>query len=117
MNQVSEQIKQANQAGVDAFETMASAAFSAIERLAALNLGTARSLLEQRGSNSRQMLAVIDPQTLLRLQAGVILEDSKQAMDYSQRAFEISSQARETWSRVLGQHLPGKLPAQHQKAA
>ena len=39
MNQVSEQIEQVNQAGVKAFETIASAAFSGLEKMAALNLG------------------------------------------------------------------------------
>lgn len=116
MNQVSEQIKEANRAGVETFETMAGAAFSAIERMAALNLGMARNLLEQRQSNSRRMLAVADPRTLYSLQAGVILEDSKQAMDYSQRAFEISSQARESFTRVLGKHLPGN-PRRNTKQA
>ena len=102
MNQVSEQIEQVNQAGVKAFETIASAAFSGLEKMAALNLGMARSVLEQHRSSSRRLLVVTDPRTLFSLQAGVILEDSKQAMDYSQRAFEISSQTRESFARALG---------------
>ena len=110
MNQVAEQIKQAN---LEAFETLSSAAFSTIERMAALNLGAVRSMLEQRESNSRRLLAAADPQTLLSLQAGVILEDSKRVMDYSQRAFEISSHARESFSRVIGKQLPGSLPEQY----
>jgi hypothetical protein len=42
----------------------------------------------------------------------VIFEDSKRAVDYSQRAIEISNQARENFSRVLGKQLPGSFPAQ-----
>lgn len=110
MNQVSEQIKQAN---LEALETLASAAFRAIESIAALNLGAARTMLEQTGSNSRRLIDAVDPQTLLSLQAGVILEDSKQAMDYSQRAFEISSLARESFTRVLGKPLTEIFPEQH----
>lgn len=113
MNHVSKQITQANRAGMEAFETMADAAFSAMERMAALNLGVVRNLLEQRESNSRRMLSATDPQTLMSLQAGLILEDSKQAMDYSQRVFEISSHARESMSRMLGKHIPEKFPGQH----
>lgn len=112
MNQVSEQITQANRTSLEVFETLTSAAFSTLERIAALNLGAARNMLEQRESNSRRLLAAADPQTLMSLQAGVILEDSKQAMDYSQRAFEISSHARESFSRVIGKQLPRSLPEQ-----
>lgn len=112
MNHVSKQITQANRAGMEAFETMAVAAFGALERMAALNLGAARNLLEQRGSNSRRMLTATDPQSVMSLHAGLILEDSKQAMDYSQRVFEISCQAGESMSRVLGMRIPEDIPGQ-----
>jgi hypothetical protein len=70
MNHVSKQLTQANRAGMEAFETMAVAAFGALERMAALNLGAARNLLEQRGSNSRRMLTATDPQSVMSLHAG-----------------------------------------------
>ncbi len=110
MNHVSKRITQANRVGMEAFETMAVAAFGAMERMAALNLGAARNLLEQRGSNSRRMLTATDPQSVMSLQAGLMLDDSKLAMDYSQRAFEISCQARESMSRVLGMRILEDFP-------
>ncbi len=105
MNQVSEHIKQGNHAGVETMATVASAAFGAVERLAALSLGMVRRMLEQHESDSRRLLAARDPQTLFSLQASAILEDSKQVMQYSQRAIEISSQSRNEISRALGNGL------------
>ncbi len=109
MNQVSEHIKQANTAGVETMATVASAAFGAVERLAALNLGMVRRMLEQHESDSRRLLAARDPQTLFSLQASTILEESKQVMQYSQRAIEISSQSRDEISRVLEKGLSTPL--------
>ena len=103
MNRIPEQIKQANHAGVRTLETVANTAFGAMERLTALNMSTIRSVLAQRELNSRNLLAARDPQALLSLQAKALLEDSRQAMNYSQRAFEISNQTQDEMSRVLEQ--------------
>ena len=112
MNQVSQQFKQVNQAGVEAFASVADAAFSVLERMSALNLGAVRGMLRQRELDSRNLLAARDPRTVFSLQAQVLIDDSKQVMDYSQRAIEISSQTRHRISKVLGYPLPGHVPAQ-----
>lgn len=113
MNQASEQIKQANQAGVETLATLANAAFGAMERIAALNLSTVRRMLEQQESGSRRLMGMPDAQTLFSMQAKAVLEDTKQVMNYSQRAFEITSQTREEISRVLemGLSVPSKTKA------
>lgn len=105
MNNASEHFKRANQLSVETLETVANAAFGAAERIAALNLSTVRSLLEQRETGSRRMLAAFDAQTLLALQAGAMLEGTKQVMSYSQRAFEISKQTQDELARVLEQRI------------
>lgn len=113
MNNASEHFKHANQVSVETLATLANAAFGAVERVAALNLSTVRSILQQRESGSRRMLAAVDPQTLLSLQAGAMLEGTRQAMSYSQRAFEISTQTRDELARVL-EH---SISAPYRKAA
>lgn len=111
MNQVSRQFKQVSQSGVDMFATVAAVAFSVVERVAALNVSAARGILSQRERNSRQLLAARDAQTVFSLQALALIEDSKQVMDYSQRAIVISSQSRSSFSKLLGHPLPGQFPA------
>ncbi len=109
MKHAAEHFKLANQAGMEALATMADTAFGGLERITALNLSTARSMLEQREAGSRRLLAARDAQTVLTLHAGAILESTKQAMSYSQRTFEISAQTGNELSRVLGRGVASAL--------
>ncbi|MBI5899935.1 MAG: phasin family protein [Rhodocyclales bacterium] len=107
MNQVSEQFRRANQTGMQTLETVAAVAFDAMEKLAALNLGMVRGVLEQRETASRKLVAATRPETLVSLQAGVFLESSRQAMDYSQRVMEIGNAARDGLSKLVTEQIPG----------
>lgn len=117
MNHVSEQFRRANQTGMQTLETVATLAFNAMEKMAALNLGMVRGVLEQRETASRKLFAATRPETLASLQAGVLIESSRQAMDYSQRAMEIGSATRDGLSRLVAEKIPGGLPPQPKKAA
>lgn len=117
MNQVSEQFRRANQAGMQTFETVANVAFDAMERLSALNLGMVRGVLEQRDTASRKMIAATRPETLVSVQADVIIESSRQAMDYSQRVMEIGNATRDGLSKLVAKQVPGIAPTQLKKAA
>ncbi len=105
MHQVSQQFSSANKAGVDVFETFAGAAFAGIERLAALNLNTARTLLEQGAANSRALLAAKDAEALLAVQTRLAQADSRKAAEYSRRVYEIASQTRDSVSKLVGSQV------------
>lgn len=117
MNHVSEQFRRANQTGMQTLETVATLAFDALEKMAALNLGMVRGALEQRETTSRKLVAAIRPETLVSLQAGVFLESSRQAMDYSQRAMEIGSATRDGLSRLVAEQIPEAFAPQPKKTA
>lgn len=117
MNQVSEQIWRANQAGIQTIETAASLALETMEKLAALNLGMVKGALEQRETNSRKLVAATKPETLVSLQAGIFLEGSRQAMDYSQRVMEIGNATRSGLSRLVAEQIPGTSRGQRRKTA
>lgn len=105
MNHASEHFKHANQFQVETLASVANTALGAVEQIAALNLSTVRNFLQQRESGSRRMLAAADTQTLFSLQAGVMLEEARNAMSYSRRAIEISTQTRDELARVLGKGI------------
>jgi hypothetical protein len=66
-----EQFAAANKANIETLLTLANSAFANAERLAALNLNTARSVLEDGVANAKALLAVKDVQELVNLQAAL----------------------------------------------
>ena len=63
-----EQFAAANKATVDSLLSVANTALASAERVAALNLSTARSALEDVASNTRQVMEAKTPQAALEAQ-------------------------------------------------
>lgn len=101
MYSVTEQLVNANKARVETLATIADAAFSGTERLAALNVGAARSLLEDSLEGIRAALAANDVQDLVSLRNMLAQPGSGQVADYSSSVFEIAMQTRQALSRVV----------------
>lgn len=88
-------------AGIETLASLASATFAGMERLAALNLNTARTLMEQGADTSRALLTAGDAQALLSLQGKLAKTDAEKSADYSRRVYEIANQTREALSKVV----------------
>ena len=96
-----EQFAASNKAGVDAMLSVASAAFASTERLAALNLNTARSLLEDAITNAKSLLAAKDVQELMSLQSALAQPMVEKAVAYSRSVYEIMSHSQEEVSKLV----------------
>lgn len=96
-----EQFAATNKANVETLLTLANAAFASAERLAALNLNTARSILEDGVANTKALLAVKDVQELVSLQASLTQPIVEKAVAYARSVYEITSQSQEEVSKVL----------------
>ncbi|HMV53310.1 MAG TPA: phasin family protein, partial [Rhodocyclaceae bacterium] len=90
-----EQLAAANKANVDALLTIANTAFASAERLAALNLNTARAVLEDSVSNAKSLLTAKDVQELISLQASLAQPMVEKAVAYSRSVYEIATQTQE----------------------
>ena len=101
MYSVPEQLANANRDRVEALATIANAAFSGTERLAALNVGAARSLLDDNALGIRALFAAKDVQGLVSLQHMLARPGSEPIADYSSSVFEIAIQTRAALSRVV----------------
>ncbi|MCK9389907.1 MAG: phasin family protein [Sulfuritalea sp.] len=101
MYSVPEQLVSANKARVETLATFANAAFSGTERLAALNVSAARSLLEDSVLSIRALLAAKDVQDLVSLQNMLAQPATGQAADYSGSVLEIAIQTQAVLSRVV----------------
>jgi phasin family protein len=90
-----EQFAAANKAAVESLLTLANTALASAERVAALNLNTARSVLEDGVSNTK------DVQEAISVQAGLAQPNVEKAVAYSRSVYEISAQTQEEFAKVL----------------
>lgn len=96
-----EQFAETNKANIETLLSLANSAFANVERLAALNLNTARSVLEDSVANTKAVLAVKDVQELLALQSSLTQPLVEKAVAYARSVYEIASQSQEELSKVL----------------
>lgn len=96
-----EQLVASNKANVETVLTLANTAFASAERLAALNLNTARSILEDGVANTKALLAAKDVQELMNLQAALAQPIFEKAVAYARSVYEITSQSQEEVSKIL----------------
>lgn len=96
-----EQLATANKANVEAMLTLANTAFASAERLAALNLNTARAVLEDGMNNAKALLGAKDLQEVISLQATLAQPAVEKAVAYSRNVYEISAQTQEEFSKLV----------------
>jgi phasin family protein len=101
MSVTTEQLANANKANVETLLTIANTAFASAERLAALNLNTARAILEDSVANAKALLAVKDVQQLVSLQTTLAQPAVEKAVAYSRSVYEIATQTQEELSKVV----------------
>jgi len=96
-----EQLSSANKANVESLMTIANTAFASAERIAALNLNTARNLLEDSVANAKSLLGVKDVQDLVGLQSSLAQPILDKAIAYSRSLYEIATQTQEEFGKVF----------------
>jgi phasin family protein len=98
---VPEQIASANKANVESLLTLANTAFASAERLAALNLNTARTVLEDAVSTAKTLMGAKDIQELVTLQSTLAQPSLEKAVAYSRSVYEIATQTQEELTKVF----------------
>jgi len=96
-----EQFAAANKAAVDSLLSVANTALASAERIATLNLETARSVLEDSVSGAKALMGAKDPKEALSIQASLAQPNVEKAVAYSKSIYEISSEAQEELSKMV----------------
>lgn len=96
-----EQFAAANKAAVDSLLSLANTALSSAERIAALNLNTARSVLEDSVANTKAILGAKDVQEALSLQASLAQPNVEKAVAYTRSVYEINAQTKEELAKIV----------------
>jgi phasin family protein len=96
-----EQFTAANKATVDSLLSVANTALASAERIAALNLNTARSSLEDTVSGVQAVLGAKDPQAALAAQTALTQPAVEKAVAYSRSVYEITSQTQQELAKMV----------------
>lgn len=96
-----EQFAAANKATVDSLLAVANTALATAERIAALNLGTARSALEDSASATKAVLDIKNPNEAAALQSSIVQPAVEKAVSYSRSLYEISSDSQQQIARMI----------------
>jgi phasin family protein len=96
-----EQFVNANKANVETLLTIANTAFASAERIAALNLNTARAMLEDSVNSVKTLMGAKDLQELVSLQASLAQPAVEKAIAYAKSLYEITSQTQEEFSKIF----------------
>ena len=102
MNATTEKFASVNKANVETLLTVANTAFASAERLAALNLNTARAFLEDSVANAKALLAVKDVKELVALQAALAQPTAEKVVSYSRSVYEIATETQGELSKLVG---------------
>jgi len=102
-----EQFASANKATVDSLLSVANAALASAERIAALNLNTARSVLEDSVSGTKALLGAKDVQEAISIQTSLTQPNVEKAVAYSRSIYEISAQAQEEFAKSVEAQFGG----------
>lgn len=101
MIKTNEQFAAANKAIVDSLLTFANTSLASAERLAALNLNTARAVIADSAANLEALFAVKDVQGLVALQTAQAKPAIEKAITYSRSVYEIITESSNGLTQIV----------------
>jgi phasin family protein len=96
-----EQFTAANKATVDSLLAVANTALASAERIAALNLDTARSALEDTVTGVQSVIGAKDPQAALAAQSSLAQPAVEKAVAYGRSVYEITTQTQQELAQMV----------------
>jgi phasin family protein len=96
-----EQLAAANKATVDSLLAVANTALASAERIAALNLDTARSALSDTASGVQSVMGAKDPQAALAAQSALAQPAVEKAVAYGRSVVEITTQTQQELAKMV----------------
>ena len=96
-----EQFAAANKAAIDSLLSVANTALASAERIANLNLETARAAFEDSAANTKALLGAKDVQEAITIQASLAQSNIDKAVAYGRSVAEISTQTQEELAKLV----------------
>jgi len=102
-----EQFAVANKATVDSLLAVANVALASAERIAALNLNTVRTAIEDSASGAKAVLAAKSPKEAADIQAVLAQPAVERAVAYSRAVYEITAQGQGELAKLMEAQFAG----------
>ncbi len=102
-----EQFTAANKAAVDSLLSVANTALASAERIAALNLNTARATLEDSVSGVKAVMAAKDPKEAVAVQTALAQPSVDKAVAYARSVYEISTETQQEFAKMVEAQFGG----------
>ncbi|MCK7493436.1 MAG: phasin family protein [Comamonadaceae bacterium] len=102
MNATHEKLAGLATANIETALAIARTAFAGTERLAALNINTARSVVDESYESAKMLMAVKDPKELATLNAAMAKPAVEKGIAYSRAVYSILSETSEELSKLSG---------------
>lgn len=95
-----EQLLAAHKANVETFLNLSATGLDAVEKLAALNIETARAALGEASAKAQSALSVKDVQELFALQGDVLQPAAEKSAAYARKVYDIVAGVQAEFSKV-----------------
>ena len=96
-----EQFAAANKATVDSLLSLANTALASAERIASLNLETARAVMADSVTNAKALMGAKDVQEAMAIQASLTQPAVEKAVAYGKSVYAISSETQEQLAKMV----------------
>lgn len=101
MSLTPEQFTNTSKAVVDSLLSLSNTALASAERIAALNLNTARSVFEDSVSSTKALLDAKNPQEAIAQQASQVQPNVEKTVAYTRSVYEITAQAKDEMTKLI----------------
>lgn len=102
-----EQLATANKAAVESLQAVANVALASAERIATLNLSTARAAIEDSASGAKAVLAAKNAKEAVDIQSSLAQPALEKAVGYSRSIYEIATQGQGELTKLMEAQFAG----------
>lgn len=100
MYATNDQFTAANKAGIESFFAVAKSGFDGLEKLAELNVATAKALFDDAAANARAMLEIKDPKELISFNSALAQPALEKTVSYSRHVYGIFAESQAALRRA-----------------
>lgn len=96
-----EKFAESQKATIESLINLSTTAMASAEKLTALNLNTARAMIEDSMASMKALSEIKDPQGLMSLQQSLAQPSTEKLMEYYRNVFEIATENREEMNKLI----------------